>query len=269
MLLENYTALYSPLDIEYNQAMSGPYEDLRILHIDKMTNEGIGELIAGLKDNRITGFWRPMVCFGNNAFQREHIERLWQISDDIYYQDFLIDGRISPITKFLLEKGYKATPYYTQVIDLTKSVEELHADLRKSYKSLINSEEVEAINDITILKGMHYKARGRKTRSDETWNIQQKMINDGEAICLRCEDSIGLFYTGKVWSYYACGVGEKMHPVIWSAVKHAYYAKKSKFFEMGEQVFSGDEKLVNISKFKRGFGGFCEMRLHLCKDSIS
>ena len=105
------TALYSELDKEYNQLMSGPYKDLGC---------------AGLKDGRITGFWRPVV-----GIYVEQLFKLWSVSQDIYYMDFLENG-LSGVSKVLLLKGYTATPYYTQIIDLTKSEQELKRDLRKS-----------------------------------------------------------------------------------------------------------------------------------------
>ena len=48
MKLEELTALYIPLDIEYSQVMSGPYEDLSC-------HDGDTKVIAGLKGGRISG----------------------------------------------------------------------------------------------------------------------------------------------------------------------------------------------------------------------
>jgi len=234
------------LDVEYSQVMSGPYEDLSV--------RGDDTVIAGLKDGRITGFWRPMVMFGSEKFQKEQIVRLWNISQDIYYQDFLVDG-LSPVSKFLLGKGYKATPYYTQIIDLTKSEEELHADLRKSYKSLINNNKrIDWVTLIDFLKAIHQGVRG-ETRSDETWAIQQKMLYQGEAFCYLASTSSVLVYYNKYAAYYACGASTgNSHAAIWASILDA---KNSgcRSFEMGEQKFNGTEKELGISRFKAGFGG--------------
>jgi len=74
-----------------------------------------------------------------------------------------------------------------------------------------------------------------------------------------------MFYVAGDWAYYACGAArDNGHAAIWSAVL-ACKARGVKYVEMGEQVFCGDEKLVNISKFKRGFGGSTITRLLLCK----
>lgn len=252
MKLEELTALYSPLDIEYSQAMSGPYEDLSF-RSDECT------VIAGLKDGRISGFWRPVVAVGDDRSLKLHIERLFDICPNIYYMDFLVGGKLSVISQFLLRHGHKARPYYTQIIDLTKTEEELHADLRKSYKSLVNNGIVRPIT-INEAKSIH---DGYSSRSLETWEIQKTMIGTQQAFLLgEGEVTYVLVYYNESSSYYASGRGGQGHRCLWKAI---IIAKECgcENFELGEQVFSGDPKLVNISKFKRGFGGKTKTRLIL------
>lgn len=274
MTLEKHTALYSPLDIEYAQVMSGHYEDLSF-RSDECT------VIAGLKDNRITGFWRPMVMFGKDGLQKEQIRRLYDICPNIYYQDFLIDGKLSLASKFLLEKGYKATPYYTQIIDLTKTEEELHADVRKSYKSLINKPVIiSRLGNVEPLRKLHIQVHDRETRSKESWFLQQRMIWAKQVFVLlqskflnmrnphsAISQAGGMFYYNPHICYYGVGCsmeGVGSHALIWQAILYAKELGCSKF-EMGEQVFTND-KLADISKFKRGFGGQCVVRLNLEKE---
>lgn len=260
-MIEKHTALYSDLDIEYSQAMSGPYENLCHKSEDAV-------LIAGFKEGKITGFWRPMVAFGDERKLKMLIEDLWGISQDIYYQDFLIDGKLSVISQFLLRHGYKATPYYTQVIDLTKSEEDLHADLRKSYKSLCNKKTSTA-DGFSVLRKLHREQRG-KTRDEKTWDIQEKAWQIHSALLVTCKyrEAAGLFYYNKHFSYYFSGASKPnstSHHVIWGAIL-TLREMGVEYFEMGEQVFSGDEKLVNIAKFKRGFGGKTVTRLNLTRE---
>jgi len=59
--------------------------------------------------------------------------------------------------------------------------------------------------------------------------------------------------------------GANSHAIIWKAILRAKELG-CKFFEMGEQVFSGDEKLIGISKFKCGFGGQTIVRLIIEKE---
>jgi len=79
----------------------------------------------------------------------------------------------------------------------------------------------------------------------------------------------GVFiYYNKHAAYYGIGCsleGVNSHAIIWQAILHAKELG-CKTFEMGEQVWTGDEKLINISKFKRGFGGECYTRLILEKE---
>lgn len=260
-MIENFTALYSKLDIEYAQAMSGKYEDISLRDNDC-------EIIAGLKDNKISGFWRPVVAVGNPDKLEAWLARYWSLCNDIIYLDFLENGNISYITKFLLKQGYTAKPCYTQAIDLTKTVEELHADLRKSYKSLVNKEQVHNCT-IKPLKDLHLRLKGR-TRPDITWEIQERMRISGQAFVLASgkvgmvtldANAAALIYYNRVWAYYASGCSEgKSHHILWAAILRAKEFG-CKWFEMGEQKFSGDEKEVNISKFKRGFGGETKIRL--------
>jgi hypothetical protein len=256
MNVNSHTALYSDLDIEYQQEYSGPYEDLRW-----ETAHGIQ--IAGLKDGKITGFGRPMVIFGGACFQRVAIRRLWKVSQDIEYMDYLIDGNMSPVTQFLLEHGYEAVPYFTQVIDLTKSEKELKHDLRKSYKSLVEKYKEE----IGVYFGIYgfrqiYKIICDGTRSNETWNIQDRMAMRDEAFSvLHYGRNAGvLFYVSGDYGYYASSKSDmNTHHLVWKAILECK-KRGVKYLEMGEQVFT-DDKAGNISKFKRGFGGETKTRL--------
>ncbi|KKN49893.1 hypothetical protein LCGC14_0638190 [marine sediment metagenome] len=260
-LVSMQTALYSDLDKEYNQAMSGPYEDMGSV---------------GLKDGRITGYWRPAV-----GLTVEQLMNLWQTSQDIYYMDFLENG-LSPVSKVLLLKGYTATPYYTQIIELLKPVEVLKQELRKSYKSLVNKNVI--INDmdeITPFRRLHEKVKG-VTRSQETWDIQQKMLWKKQAFCLTqthfktrrnplpsntVTDAGMLVYYNEYMAYYASGCSTvDSHALMWQAIVKAKELG-CKRFEMGEQVFD-DTKKGNISKFKRGFGGDTEVRLILERKKV-
>ena len=261
-LITRHTALYSPLDIEYQQEYSGPYEDL------SFRSEEV-EIVSALKDGRITGFGRPVVCFGDDKLQKLHMERLWDTSKDIQYMDYLVDGYLSTASQFLLRHGYEAKPYYTQVINLSYGFARLHADVRKSYKSLINGvKRITFAADVSHLYELHIEAAGRETRSKNTWDIQQKMINEKQAFSLLMVNKAGvLIYHNNQWAYYAVAAslpGINTHALLWEAIVWCE-AAGIKYFELGEQTFNGDKKLMDISKFKRGFGGKTVTRLLLEK----
>ena len=266
--------LYSELGIEYQQAYDGPYKDLSY-SVNGTT------VIAGLKGGKITGFGRPVLAVGKKL--RQAAEKLYEISYDIWYRAYEIDD----FAKFLLEKGYETTPYFTQVIDLSKTEKELHADVRKSYKSLINWGLDENKAHLTYLntnpprgayqhwanfRKLHIEVAGRTTRSKRTWNIQCCQIEQEEAfaILMYIDKQIvsgGFFIYNNHTCYYGVGAsleGANSHALIWEAMLHAKELG-CRYMELGEQVFCGDEKLVNISKFKAGFGGDCKMKLDLRK----
>jgi hypothetical protein len=252
-LLENMTALYTPEDIEYAQVMSGSYLDLSV-------DAGAFVCIAAWKDGKITGYWRPMVCFGPNGAQTSwFMDRIWSESQDIYYQDFFIDGTLSPISRFLLVEAYTATPYYTQVIDLSQSVEVLRHGLRKSYHSLVNKQERVEFCDIKVFQGIHEYVK-QKTRPQESWDIQRKM----NLLCCHDNGRCGvMFYVGPVWAYYASAAGENTHAAIWACLLELKQ-RGVKYCEMGEQTY-GLDKAGNIAAYKRGFGGVTRVRLNLRK----
>jgi hypothetical protein len=239
MNIEKRTALYSPLDIEYQQEYSGPYEDVRI--------DGF---VAGIKDGKITGFGRPVIGDGE-------IRELWNISQDIWYMDFL-DGGLSENSRFLLSKGYQYNLYLTQVICLKEAIKVLRHNLRKSYKSLVNSFDYQK-GTIDDFRQIHKEYHGY-TRSDKSWDVQRKM--DTVIYTDRARISGVMFYANKYWAYYASSAGTA-HALIWRAMLELK-RKGVLFCEMGEQVWD-DTKLGNIANFKRGFGGKTYVRMLLCK----
>ncbi len=259
--LREETCLLSSLDILYQNEYSGPYEDISHYGDDCI-------VIAALKGEKITGFGRPVIAVGESKPLKEQFQRLYNISHDILYIDYLEGGLVSAASKFLLQKGLAARPYFTQIIDLTKTEEELYSDLRKSYKQLARQGEPYRGNlSLYDFRKLHIAVCGYETRTIKTWDIQYEMMKNHEAFLI-CE-KFGDIRSGSFFMYndYVCyyGVSASLpqvntHPVIWRAIQTARNLG-CKTLEMGEQIFSGNEKLVNISKFKAGFGGQCVMRL--------
>lgn len=254
--LKRLTPLYSNLDILYQQEYSGKYSPLSYWDDDCV-------VIAAIKDGRISGYGRPVVMLGTDKALKTQIRRLYEVSQNIFYMDFLENNRLSAVSRFLLQRGLTARPYYTQVVNLRKPVDELHRHLRKSYKSLCNKDDI-GVSVIQVLKDNHLEMHGRATRSDVTWRLQDRMITDGEAFVLANEDqtAAALFYYNEYSAYYAVAAsrGGVAHPIIWKAIQ-MLKEKGCKTLELGEQVFWCDEKLINISRFKAGFGGSTQTRL--------
>jgi hypothetical protein len=215
---------------------------------------------------------------GDDKDLKVQIERLYDICPNIYYMDFLIDGKLSVISQFLLRHGHKARPYFTQIIDLTKTPKQLHKEMRKSYKSIVNGDN----NDYWVTSDRLPSAlmEMRKIhdacsdpRPIKTWEIQEKMWHKNEAQFFLGNDSYVIIHHNKYCAYYFSGrsLNKNTHGLIVQAISQAWVDLRpsesyTRIIEMGEQVFSGDPKLINISKFKRGFGGVCKTRLILEKE---
>jgi len=207
------------------------------------------------------------------------------------YRDIVEDGFLSFFGQLLLNMGSMAELYLTQAIDLSRPVPQLHGEIRKSYKSLINwgkrnlvlrllnSETVEP-EDIERFRLLHFNASGRATRSRETWDVQYEMILHKEAFAVFGElnnelVSASLFpYSQKCCTYGVSASNRDLfdkplsHVIMWESMQ---YAKElgCRFFELGPQYYPKQhpeitEKEFGISTFKHGFGG----RTHVFLDIV-
>ena len=245
-MISDYTALYTELDRRYSESMSGPYQDL-----------STESTVAAIHGGKITGYWRPVIIVDNHM---DEIRRLWDVSREILYVDY---QPVSAASKWLLSHGYEASPYYTHVIDIRNHV---WSDIRKSYQNLINRDLQNCVirKDVMSFMKLHQELSGRKTRPPKSWKIQQKMVDKDEAFLVRNETGGVLIMTGPTWAYYASGkCNGNSHALIYAAIEECK-RRGIRYLEMGEQVYFGNEKMVNISNFKRGFGGKTIMRL-ICK----
>jgi hypothetical protein len=222
-------------------------------------------LVAARKNGELSGFGRPMVCFGDIKGALRAFKRLYKQYGNVWYCSY--DG-LDPIGRYLMREGHVPKVCYTQVIDLTLPLPVLHSEMRKSYQNLANRYRPVLSffpSDLDVFRQLHKDVCGRQTRSDETWNAQKRMMDAGEAFIVHSPswDSAGLFLHDKKYCYYGVGKsleGAASHPILWKAICQAKLLGCTEF-ELGEQVFDGDTKAVGISTFKRGFGGQTKVRL--------
>ena len=119
-------------------------------------------------------------------------------------------------------------------------------------------------------KFLHEQVKGKK-RDEKTWDIQAKM-----KLSIRRQGDCAVMFYGndEGIAYYASALGDNVHALIWLVIEN-YYNFCFKYVELGEQVFYpgqemlngkfATEKNVNISAFKKGFGGKTVTRLILEK----
>ena len=174
-------------------------------------------------------------------------------------------SKIQPITGF------------EQSVDLSNSLEIIFAQLRKSYKSLINQSnrifKIEIHTNVNNVlwnkfKLFHLKQAGKITRSDATWEIQKQHVNKNKAILITVKDKtdiylgFALFNMNEYEAVYAVAAYDRekfdlpiAHGVQWEAIKH-FKDKGLKNYVIGTLTspIDCDLKQFNIAKFKMGFG---------------
>lgn len=305
--------LYQPANISYYKAafLGGEFEDRSFL-IEEGKKPILGALAAinaYPSGSRELGGWGIMpVFFIEDAFCRaEKLSGAYKLLkqeldeilenvkvDRISYQDFLSAGKLSFLGKYLLNNGAIATPFFTQIINLTESEVNLEAQIRKSYKSLINWGKKNLVlrirdknnvsaKDIESFRKLHISAAGRETRPRITWDLQYEMIKRNEAFAVLGElegelVTAALFPCSKKYCFYGVSASKRelfdkslSHAALWEAILHA---KKNgcRYFELGMQCYShqgGDPCLpkdLNISVFKHGFGGQTYVKLNILWD---
>jgi len=207
-----------------------------------------------------------------------------QYNASVKYQEYASPA-LSEFGRFLLKNNYSISTTFQQKINLTCSIDSILSAIRKIFRANIRWGEenlsVKLIDKNTIVKGdildfmqLHINASGKKTRSDESWHIQEQMIFAGEAFALYGYlDSklvtAGFFPMSKTECYYGVGASERAlfdkslaHVIIWKAINHAKEIRCNRF-DFGESNFAKvmtngtlpTQKELSIAHFKQGFGG--------------
>ncbi len=195
--------------------------------------------------------------------------------------NYFISSKI-PLSNSLLKFGYLDISWNTQIIDLSKSLEELRRDVRHGHDAAIDSAskefEVEIFDKDNITKKdfddyceMHHKAAGRITRPQVTFDMMYDWIKNGNGFLIGAKKDkkfvgFSLFICYKKGVYYGSAAndpevkGSIGHLILWEGIKYAK-EKGFSYFDMGYQEYPSlnkipSEKELEIAKFKRGFGGF-------------
>lgn len=183
---------------------------------------------------------------------------------------------ISVFSHNLLNYNHNINILFINYLNISDDIQ-YKLNLRKSYKSLINStlknlsfSIIESdCEELYKIKKLHFEISGLKTRSDKTWEIQFNEIINGNGFLVNlyqnnnlCSSSMFLFTRDEV--IYASGVYKNIkglslgHASQDIAIRKMLTLKK-KWYRLGEMPFSfykmkhHTEKLINISKFKNGF----------------
>ncbi len=186
---------------------------------------------------------------------------------------------------YLLFYGYMDASISTVLVDLKQSIEKLRAGRRKHYKALINKAYA-TYKFIVVNKDnpdykihehyrlLHAKASGRITRHKRTFDLQYESLLKGDATLIGVQynkDILQLDYFdhNNGYVFYSSSADDPdfnesdvvtSHALIWYSIEY-FKSKGFKYYELGRQYFypqffnNPSEKDINISFFKRGFGG--------------
>jgi hypothetical protein len=184
---------------------------------------------------------------------------------------------------YLMKFGYLDTSINTQILDLSKSLEELRRDIRHGHDADIDRSskflKAEIYDKTNITKEifeeyiqMHHRAAGRITRPRITFDLMHDRIKHGEAFLIGATKEkkfVGFSYFNAYKNnvYYSSSCNEPgetlpvAHFIQWAAIQ---WMKENNihFYEIGWQVYKNtmtdfySKKEVHIGRFKRGFGGF-------------
>lgn len=188
--------------------------------------------------------------------------------------------RINPLPKF----GFNDTTISTNILNLSNEESSLFRNFRKGTKSDIktaqkNGFEIVVYDDSSIsdeifskYKDVHFKAAGRKTRPDQTWEIMFEWIQKSSSILaltykdtevisaqlVNIFDKRAYYQSGATIPEYQrqTGIG---HLAQWEIIKYLK-VKGFAFYELGWNWYPNisqeiaDSKMLGISRFKAGFG---------------
>ena len=161
------------------------------------------------------------------------------LNSDVKYISVPFSLDNSNYFKYNLLKNESKQTVLEFAVNLEDEIDDIWRSLRKSYKSLINkNNKIFTVNNFCtnetweLCKKLHYECSGKKTRSDQTWEIQRQAIESGRAIVYFIQENnevIGFayfIYDKNFASYYVAAFKRDKksdqslgHLILWDAIK--------------------------------------------------
>lgn len=180
----------------------------------------------------------------------------------------------------LLNNSNKIKTSFSLFVNLKNDIQSIESNFRKSYKPLISqglkqwkTEVLTKVDDSTFsdFQKLHLLVSGKKTRNQETWDIQKSQINNNEAFLVYVKDpnndelvGAALFTYTKDEGQYSIGAYRRdinspslSHIVQIQAIKFLKQLNCN-YYNLGERFYHNNnyqptEKEFSIAFFKEGF----------------
>ncbi len=274
---------------KYHEAIEGDsFKNLSFIIMDDVVGEG--DPLAIILIHKI----HDIFCYTHLGIQMTLIDERKKIVSQAFEIIFEISKKHSIQTIKIDDRGqkkdlsmigaeafnYNGVPHskLEAIVDLTKTEDDLHRDLRKSYKSLINQgrreinfDSINAQNPdrdkFNQFQSFHKQVAGRITRPQQSWDIQFDMIKAGQAELIMGSMSphglvsSALFNDVGAVTQYSVAVYNRdlfdyplAHANLYEGMLRAK-KRGQKTFYLGQIPAFGtvSEKEFNIGKFKKGF----------------
>lgn len=123
--------------------------------------------------------------------------------------------------------------------------------LTKGHRSAITkqgkTQVIRMTTSTATMQDAHSQAAGRQTRTQSTWDLMDRWLVEGKALCATNDDGgWAYFILDKPGAYYASSAGSKMHYLMWTIIE-GLKAAGYEWLELGEAHTGG------IGTFKKGF----------------
>jgi len=286
-LSHNY--FLDPLLIEYNQEFYSKSNFKNINYSIKNNDELFYYPITIDKNtNKLNFYGSSIRYYGkpnlSKKFNKESLNFLTSLSEKFKIDEVNLQLEINDKNFQELQsrnKGEFDEIFEEAVLDLSLSESNIFNDFSKGHKHDIKKKtdlDYQIIDSANYKKdfilnmmNLHQEVSGRRTRSLNSWLINEKMIlnKQGFLIVVKLKNKIissSFFFNDKITGIYfsSCTLREYFkiysisHNTIWLAIKYLK-KKKCKFFFIGRtKTFNSeiiDTKNKNLEKFKRSFGG--------------
>lgn len=197
------------------------------------------------------------------------------VCERIIIKDTLDQPCLSPLGENLFNQRFESKLSFEMNIPFHR--ESLSVSLRKSYKSLINwgrrEMKTEFINKDNLdrrkfnaFQEFHHKISGKVTRSQETWDAQYHILEEGlgELILSTYKGQLAagsIFTDYGDTSIYFTGVYERdlfqfgvSHYILYEGIQRSFKRRQTSRFSLGYfDTDIKDPKWYNIQFFKKGF----------------